>query len=124
MPCAITLRSRLLGPHVHSSVFIGEDADHLVLAGTLTFTVGQYQIFGAALLAAAEQLGEQHLITLPDATEAGVHQALAQQDEREYRAWDRRRPPTPAGVFQQVAPGVVINTDLVQTAEMETEKKP
>lgn len=52
----IKLRSEPAGPeHIHESVFIGTDADHLQLAGRLVLDVAQWQRFGVLLqLGAAE----------------------------------------------------------------------
>lgn len=50
----IKLKSELLGNHIHERVFVGPDEDHLALAGMLTFHVGEWQLFGAALLLGAD----------------------------------------------------------------------
>lgn len=37
------------GSHIRIRVFMGEDKDHLALCGNLTFRVGEWQLFAAAL---------------------------------------------------------------------------
>ena len=55
----IKLRSKRSGPHVHEDVFVGPDKDHMGLAGRLTFSVGEWQLFGAALKLGASKTGGQ-----------------------------------------------------------------
>ena len=55
----IKLRSKRSGPHVHEDVFVGPDKDHMSLAGRLTFDVGQWQLFGAALKLGASKTDGQ-----------------------------------------------------------------
>ncbi len=52
----VKLKSERRGNHVHERVFVGPDPDHLALAGTLVFGVGQWQAFGAALGLGATQM--------------------------------------------------------------------
>ena len=52
----IKIYSELEGEHVHDRVFVGPDEDHLALAGTLAFRMGEWQSFGAALLLGAERM--------------------------------------------------------------------
>lgn len=58
----LKLKAELLGEHVHEHVFVGPDRDHLALAGTLVMDIGQYQLFGAALLMGAKKT--QGLLTV------------------------------------------------------------
>lgn len=51
----IKFRDERRGNHVHSRVFIGPDEDHLALAGTLVFNIGEWQMFGACLLSGAKR---------------------------------------------------------------------
>jgi hypothetical protein len=56
------LKSKRKGDHIHATIFIGEDADHLANAGKLIFRVGEWQLFGAALkLGSRELVGENSL---------------------------------------------------------------
>lgn len=43
------------GEHVKTRLFVGEDEDHLAQVGELTFRVGEWQLFGAALKLGAAQ---------------------------------------------------------------------
>lgn len=45
----VKLISERGGEHIRERVFVGPDRDHLALAGILTFHVGEWQEFGAAL---------------------------------------------------------------------------
>lgn len=51
----IKLQSKRLGHHVHTEVFVGPDWDHLALSGTLIMHVGEWQLFGAAMLLATDE---------------------------------------------------------------------
>ena len=51
----IKLRSELRGQHVREAVFGGPDREHLALLGNLTMNIGEWQLFGAALLMGAKQ---------------------------------------------------------------------
>ena len=51
----LKIKSELLGAHVHERLFVGPDKEHLALAGTLVFDIGEWQLFGAALLLGAQQ---------------------------------------------------------------------
>ena len=62
----IKLRSERRGEHVHERVFVGPDEDHLALAGTLVFDVGQWQEFGAALMLGAAQMHGNLVVSSPD----------------------------------------------------------
>ena len=44
------------GEHVHVHVFMGPNTDHLASCGVLTFNVGEWQSFGAALGLGATQM--------------------------------------------------------------------
>lgn len=65
----IILRDVLLGKHVHTRVFMGVNREAPALTGTLILNVGEWQVFGAALLLGAEQMNGQVTITLPDTEE-------------------------------------------------------
>ena len=52
----LVLKSDRRGDHIHERVFMGPDAEHLALTGTLIMDVGQWQEFGAALLLGATQM--------------------------------------------------------------------
>ena len=62
----IRLRSKRKGDHVHERVFAGTDADHLKLLGTLVMDVGEWQVFGAALMLGARQMHGQLTVESPD----------------------------------------------------------
>ena len=62
----IKLRDERRGEHIHTRVFIGEDKDHLALSGTLVFRVGEWQLFGAALLLGMEQMKGHLTVQHPD----------------------------------------------------------
>lgn len=62
----IRLRDVRKGDHIHTRVFIGEDVDHLALAGRLVFKVGEWQMFGAALLLGAQQTKGRLVVQHPD----------------------------------------------------------
>ena len=64
----VKLRSkRLHGDRIAEQVFVGKDKDHLQLAGTLILYVGEWQLFGAALLLGADQTkGHLEVITESD----------------------------------------------------------
>lgn len=64
-PTAIKLRCEARGAHVHVDLFIGPDADHLALSGRLVFRVGEWQLFGAALLLGVDHM-RNHLEVLVD----------------------------------------------------------
>jgi len=53
------LRSERRGAYVHERVIVGPDNDHLALAGTLIFALGEWQAFGAALGLGADQMHGQ-----------------------------------------------------------------
>jgi hypothetical protein len=55
MAMVVKLVSERNGDHVQQQVFVGEDEDHLALAGTLMFRIGEWQLFGAALALGAKQ---------------------------------------------------------------------
>ena len=52
----LKLRSKRKGDHVRTQFFVGEDADHFELAGTLVMGVGEWQSHGAALRLGAQQM--------------------------------------------------------------------
>ncbi len=62
----INVRGQILGNHVHARVFMGPDGDHLALSGQLVFTIGEWQLFGAALLLGAERTQQQLIAILDD----------------------------------------------------------
>ena len=62
----IRLRSTRKGDHVHEQVFMGKDADHIALTGTLVMDVGQWQTFGAALMLGAGCMRGQLVVESPD----------------------------------------------------------
>lgn len=45
----IKLRSERRGSHIHETVFVGPDEDHLANSGTLVLEMGEWQDFGVAL---------------------------------------------------------------------------
>ena len=62
----IKLHSERRGEHVHERVFVGWDAEHLALAGTLVLDVGQWQEFGAALMLGAQRMHGRLRVLSPD----------------------------------------------------------
>lgn len=60
----IKTRDKRVGDMITSQFFIGEDADHLQLAGELRLHIGEWQLMGAALLIGAE-LTQGQLQILP-----------------------------------------------------------
>lgn len=46
----ITLRAELRGSYVHQRIFIGTDADHVALAGTLVHRINEWRTFSTALM--------------------------------------------------------------------------
>ena len=55
-PVIVKLRSRREGVHVKEQVFVGEKEGALALAGELTFRIGEWQSFGAALGLGADRM--------------------------------------------------------------------
>jgi len=49
----IKLRAEKLGEHIHETVFMGVDRDHLQNAGKIVMNIGEWQMFGALLLMGA-----------------------------------------------------------------------
>lgn len=62
----IRLRDERRGNHVHTRVFVGPDHEHLALAGQLCLDIGQWQLFGAALMLGAKRTQGQLKIESPD----------------------------------------------------------
>ena len=62
----IRLRDERLGEHIHTRVLIGEDEDHLARSGRLVFRIGEWQLFGAALLLGASQTKGHLTVQHPD----------------------------------------------------------
>jgi len=62
----IKLRDERQGNHIHTRVFMGEDEDHFKLTGRLVMDVGEWQLFGAALLLGAEQTKGHLIVQHPD----------------------------------------------------------
>ena len=62
----IKLRSERKGDHVHERVFMGVDNDHLKLTGALIMDVGEWQVFGVALMLGAEQMKDGLIVLNPD----------------------------------------------------------
>ena len=50
----IKLKKRVAGAHVEVQVFMGVDENHYQYVGVLTMDVGQWQLFGAAMLLGAD----------------------------------------------------------------------
>lgn len=50
------MHSERKGDHVHERVCVGDDFEHLALAGTLVLRIGEWQELGAALRLGAEQM--------------------------------------------------------------------
>lgn len=50
------LRSKRIGPHVHTTVFSGVEGQTLANTGTLVQTVGEWQVFGALLVMGARRM--------------------------------------------------------------------
>ena len=55
----IKTRDKRVGDRILSQYFIGEDADHLQLAGELHLHIGEWQLLGAALLIGAKHTANQ-----------------------------------------------------------------
>ena len=62
----ITLRQTRVGERIKTQVHIGPDADHMQLAGTLVLSVGETQVFGAALYAGARLMVGALSVKTPD----------------------------------------------------------
>ena len=62
----IRLRDERRGERVYMRVFIGEDEDHLELCGALYLNIGEWQLFGAALLLGAQQTKGHLEVQHPD----------------------------------------------------------
>lgn len=60
----IKILSERKGEHVHERVFVGPDRDHLALAGTLVFGIGEWQEFGACLLLGQERMRGRYEVIL------------------------------------------------------------
>lgn len=72
MPTIIKLRSKRLGDHVYTDVFTAPDLNRTFAKnGTLVFRMGEWQIFGAALLIAAHHM-DDHLRVISEGDEAVV----------------------------------------------------
>ena len=54
------------GRHIHSRIFMGQDEDHLALTGTLVMDMGEWQVFGAALLIGARGMHGNLTVEMPD----------------------------------------------------------
>ena len=65
----LRLRSERKGSHVHQRVFVGPDSEHLALAGTLVMNIGEWQLFGAALLLGAKATKGHLTVDSPDEIE-------------------------------------------------------
>jgi len=52
----IKLVSQKKGQHIRQRVLVGKDEKHLTLAGNLILKIGEWQIFGAALLLGATKM--------------------------------------------------------------------
>jgi hypothetical protein len=57
----IKIKSERGGDHVHQKVFMGPDKDHLACCGDLCMRIGEWQVFGAAVLLGAERMTKQHV---------------------------------------------------------------
>ena len=55
-----------VGDTVRTSFFLGEDIEHLHLAGSLLFHIGEWQEFGACLLLGASQMCGHVTVLHPD----------------------------------------------------------
>lgn len=67
-PLIVRLRDEHMDHHrVRQSWFVGPDAEHLQLAGTLVLSVGEWRLLGTALLGGAEIM-PRHLVVELDAT--------------------------------------------------------
>lgn len=62
----IKLRDELCGEYIHTRVFMGPDKDRLSLTGTLVMRIGEWQLFGAALLRGAKQTQDHLTVSLLD----------------------------------------------------------
>ena len=64
----VKFRDEKRGPErIHSRVFIGPDADHLQLAGEIEFShIGEWQLFGTAILMGSRRMGGQLQVEFPD----------------------------------------------------------
>ena len=70
MKTVIKFRDERKGEHVHSRIFMGPDEDHLALTGRLIMRIGEWQLFGAALILGVEEVNRGHperlTLLLPD----------------------------------------------------------
>ncbi|MCU0913001.1 MAG: hypothetical protein MUC88_00385 [Planctomycetes bacterium] len=83
----IRIESEAKGGHVHMRVRAGETPGQLALCGLVIMTVGEWQLFGAALLLGAERMCGHLGVELPDqdvVVKALVEQShAADQDARQ-----------------------------------------
>lgn len=69
----IKMRSELRGEDkVVERILMGEDETHLKLVGSLTLTVGEWQLFGATLLLGAEHITKTRLKIITEGDEEVV----------------------------------------------------
>ena len=62
----IKLRAKRYGKRIEERIFMGSDENHLALTGTLMLRVGEWQVFGAALLLGASQMKGHLTVLTPD----------------------------------------------------------
>lgn len=77
----LKLASDKAGEHVHVTVFMGPDADHLANCGKVILRIGEWQLFGACVLLGADHMG-QHLNVVSEGYLSGkVHTLVADESE-------------------------------------------
>jgi len=62
----IKIRGEVRGNHIRTKIFIGEDAEHLQLAGVLMLRVGEWQLFNVALSMGASNMEGHLVVECPD----------------------------------------------------------
>ena len=72
----IKLCSERAGRLIQETVLIGEDEEHLVIAGTLELTVGEWQTFGCALLLGAGEMAGRLVVRIDQESQDAVLASL------------------------------------------------
>ncbi len=57
-------RSRIEGKYIVEDLFMGPDKDHLQAVGSLRLRVGEYQMFGTALLVGSDRMNGHFQVIL------------------------------------------------------------
>jgi hypothetical protein len=73
----LKIRDALKGDHVHVDFFVGPDADHLVLAGTLVFRIPEWAAVGVTLAFGSAHVGENVQVVGSDGLRAATQEAAA-----------------------------------------------